>query len=469
MARPRAFNEPSIRTELSDRQREVLRLIALGCTNPEIAHRLGITLDGAKWHVREILSRLGVDSREEAAEMWKRGDLRPPRFARLRSLVPGGLALKIAAGGGTVGFGVVGAVLLYGAFRPGSEAPGAAFEPSAQAIELTPTPEPLAVLPAGTTRSCIAGDLLISNDSRLEGSVAVMETRITKPRGCDLIERIEAVIVQPGAPPSGPREATQAGNLIAVAGTDGVTVTVRWSNWCGLVPTPVPTPSAGNSGWRPGPSPMWLMYMLTTQSGIGSGEVYPACIDAAKPTRLEISQTVTPDPPGPLTAAGMAPKVNSATDVPAFATWFAGVVEARDDAMLATLSEPLAYTCDADPHPLCTEELAGSARNGFIMSQAGSLSADVFETRLTQTTALSGPLRAAGCAVGYPACRFFVIAFESMPGNHGPGFFQAYVFESVAGAAKLRGLYPGGGDKDIVFAGGITETPWGSTAFLPIP
>ncbi|MGK2964804.1 MAG: helix-turn-helix domain-containing protein, partial [Tepidiformaceae bacterium] len=46
---------------LTGRQREVLNLIARGYTNPQIADALGVSIDGAKWHVREILSKLGVD------------------------------------------------------------------------------------------------------------------------------------------------------------------------------------------------------------------------------------------------------------------------------------------------------------------------------------------------------------------------------------------------------------------------
>lgn len=56
---------------LTSRQREVLELIARGRTNSEIAAQLGITLDGAKWHVREILGKLDVTSREEAAQAWR--------------------------------------------------------------------------------------------------------------------------------------------------------------------------------------------------------------------------------------------------------------------------------------------------------------------------------------------------------------------------------------------------------------
>src|SRR5947209_11300366 len=52
---------------LTDRERQVLGLLRLGLTNEEIAQRLGITLDGAKYHVSQILSKLGVSSRDEAA------------------------------------------------------------------------------------------------------------------------------------------------------------------------------------------------------------------------------------------------------------------------------------------------------------------------------------------------------------------------------------------------------------------
>lgn len=52
---------------LTPREREVLELVNRGLTNEEIARRLGITLDGAKYHVSQILSKLGVSSREEAA------------------------------------------------------------------------------------------------------------------------------------------------------------------------------------------------------------------------------------------------------------------------------------------------------------------------------------------------------------------------------------------------------------------
>jgi ATP/maltotriose-dependent transcriptional regulator MalT len=59
------------RHEWSPRQRQVLDLLTQGYTNAQIAETLGVSLDGAKWHVREIISILGVDGREDAAEYWR--------------------------------------------------------------------------------------------------------------------------------------------------------------------------------------------------------------------------------------------------------------------------------------------------------------------------------------------------------------------------------------------------------------
>ncbi len=45
---------------------EVLRLLADGQSNKEIAHTLHIAEDTAKTHVRHILAKLGVQSRTQA-------------------------------------------------------------------------------------------------------------------------------------------------------------------------------------------------------------------------------------------------------------------------------------------------------------------------------------------------------------------------------------------------------------------
>ena len=57
--------------DLTERQLHVLRLVAAGRTNWEIGEALGITIDGAKWHVSELLTKLGLSSREELTGYWR--------------------------------------------------------------------------------------------------------------------------------------------------------------------------------------------------------------------------------------------------------------------------------------------------------------------------------------------------------------------------------------------------------------
>ena len=69
-------------SELTPREREVLQLLGRGLTNREIGERLGIGFETAKWHVSGILSKLGVDSREQAVIAWQRQSSVTRRLAR---------------------------------------------------------------------------------------------------------------------------------------------------------------------------------------------------------------------------------------------------------------------------------------------------------------------------------------------------------------------------------------------------
>lgn len=73
---------------LTPREWEVLALIREGLTNEEIAERLNISFSTARFHVSEIIGKLGVANRHEAAS-WAEGRGRSRRFIALPS--PGGL------------------------------------------------------------------------------------------------------------------------------------------------------------------------------------------------------------------------------------------------------------------------------------------------------------------------------------------------------------------------------------------
>ena len=72
--------QPSTRTNpagLTDRQVEILRLLAEGLTNAEIADRLVVSVRTVDHHVSAVLQKLGVASRREAAAACARLELSP--------------------------------------------------------------------------------------------------------------------------------------------------------------------------------------------------------------------------------------------------------------------------------------------------------------------------------------------------------------------------------------------------------
>jgi DNA-binding CsgD family transcriptional regulator len=125
------------------RQRQVLELIARGKTNGEIADALGLQLSGVKWHVSEIMSKLQAESREEAAEYWRRYNGLAPRFERVfRGLgtVTAGTASWVLVGGAAIGL-AVGTVVAIAVSRH----PDRDLQPSVESSGAVASPTPFAV------------------------------------------------------------------------------------------------------------------------------------------------------------------------------------------------------------------------------------------------------------------------------------------------------------------------------------
>jgi len=62
---------------LTSREKEVLKLLTMGCKNSDIAERLVITVQTVKNHVSNIFNKLGVESRVEAVLFAVNHDLVP--------------------------------------------------------------------------------------------------------------------------------------------------------------------------------------------------------------------------------------------------------------------------------------------------------------------------------------------------------------------------------------------------------
>ena len=70
-----------VKSELTEREREVLALVARGYTNKEIAEALYVTEKTARNHVSTILEKLGVSRRSGAAAFAVEHRLVPPGYS----------------------------------------------------------------------------------------------------------------------------------------------------------------------------------------------------------------------------------------------------------------------------------------------------------------------------------------------------------------------------------------------------
>ena len=69
--------EPELSEEITSRETEVLRMLAEGLVNKDIATRLGISEHTVKFHISSILDKLGASTRTEAVTLGIRRGLIP--------------------------------------------------------------------------------------------------------------------------------------------------------------------------------------------------------------------------------------------------------------------------------------------------------------------------------------------------------------------------------------------------------
>jgi len=201
------LDEEARQLELTPRQREVLSLIAAGKTNAEIAEALDISLDGAKYHVREILQKLGVDSREEAVRVWcsrRRSATRAERW--LHALLAGtGLRWGLTGAAGlvatAVGIGVL--VAFVGDDDPetpplprSTVVPSASAEPSATS---SGTPEATLLSTPGILAEVASTPVDTSGWQLFSSTDVGVSLRI--PLGLEVIERRWEPFIDSDVPP----------------------------------------------------------------------------------------------------------------------------------------------------------------------------------------------------------------------------------------------------------------------------
>ena len=130
--------------------------MADGLTNAQIAERLGVSLSGAKWHVSEVLSRLGVCSREEASDVWKASARPAARARRGVGVALGFGAWRVAGGVGLVSALGAAAVVARVTWASDDDAGSPLLASlTATAVATEPPRPPLAVAPAPTSATVV--------------------------------------------------------------------------------------------------------------------------------------------------------------------------------------------------------------------------------------------------------------------------------------------------------------------------
>lgn len=186
-------NTTSRALAFTEREREVLDLIVRGHTNGEIAEELDISFATAKWHVSELIGKVGVSSREEVADYWRRE--RSPRRRLTRALrgLLAGPALKLASGGAIAG--VAATAVVWVAIAATSDGGSRTIGVSATPTQTVP---PATATPVAAQQAGISGrPAVCPTSARATASTSISEGLLchalnwpeiaaTDAGGCDL-------------------------------------------------------------------------------------------------------------------------------------------------------------------------------------------------------------------------------------------------------------------------------------------
>lgn len=464
--------------DLSARQAEVLELIAQGLTNAEIADRLGISLDGAKYHVREILGKFGVDSREAAAAEWRHGRSPLSRLRRAQLGWPGWLIAKpVVAVGGIAGTGAIALAAAFFALGGGpARDPAAQPEATVQAeattsASATVAPSPsaeAALLPCTSANTRLILELVPVGDNvhlRLSADGAE-RCRLAGPGWLHLIRPPS----DPG--PVLPPHANLDRSFKAVVidfPFAGRLAEWEWKNWC-----------------APGSAHVWEARLgsanggyLVAQTGV---DEFPTCVKDGAPTTVQLESTT----------AGLDADVRPLDTCPGvaadwqceFAVRVAFDATHGGLARILQLGQPEWYTCTVNGQvqgmeysDLCKGAAPGDVRRGYPLALHGSEGGPRSEAALL---ALLRPLFDAPAtpylgAIGFPAApdstgdTTFIVAFATPAVPIQPAV--AYLTFRLAPGREptFTGAGISGDNAAVILAGGTTITGLGQTTFVALP
>lgn len=163
----------------------MLGLLRAGLSDQQIAERLDLTLAGAKYHVSEILTKLGVESRADAAA-WETVEPSRPWWQRIVAL---SLAAKLAGGTVIVAAAIGVGVLAWGVASAGSDE-GGSIVPPGSSPTATDAPTQATVfddlnLPPPQTPPTLTHEqaLVLASAMSTEGKVAAVDLQTTTVDG----------------------------------------------------------------------------------------------------------------------------------------------------------------------------------------------------------------------------------------------------------------------------------------------